>query len=228
MTLTLRAAIRALCMVSTLAAACVQADPITLPHTFTNGDRADADEVNANFSTLADESNAQDTRITTLESGGAAGEQGPPGPQGEQGPAGPQGEQGLAGEPGPAGPQGEQGPAGEPGPQGPQGEQGPPGEQGSIGPPGPPGLQGEQGPTGADGVVSSTLVTVRNCSDSFECACQDGELLLSGGASCDRDQYLYSSMPTDKVTWAARCEIFSNGSDTPPNNINLLCATDGG
>ena len=186
MTLTPRAAIRTLYVVSTLAAACVQADPITLPHTFKNGERADANEVNANFSVLADESNAQNARITTLESGGGAGEQGPAGPQGEQGPVGP------------------------------------------PGPPGPPGPQGEPGPAGTDGVVSSSLVTVRNCSDSYECACPDGELLLSGGASCNKNQYLYSSLPADKVTWAARCEIFSSGSDTPPSNINLLCATDGG
>lgn len=180
MTLTPRAAIHLLCVICGLSAATAQADPITLPYTFSNGERADADEVNANFSTLADESNAQDTRITTLESGGAQGEPGPEGPQGEQGPTGP------------------------------------------------PGPQGDQGPAGADGVVSAALVTLRSCVDSYQCACPDGELLLSGGASCDKNQYLYSSTPTDKVTWAARCEIFSSGADTPPGSINLLCATDGG
>lgn len=192
------------------------AEQITLPHTFSNGERADANEVNANFSTLADESNAQDGRITTLEDGGVEGPAGPPGPQGEPGPAGPQGEQGPAGPAGPAGPQGE------PGPAGPQGEQGPPGV------PGPPGPEGEAGVDGADGVVSASLVTVRECSNAYECACQTGELLISGGASCSKNQYLYQSTPLNTTTWGARCEVFSSGIDTAPGSIRLLCSTDEG
>jgi hypothetical protein len=189
------------------------AEQITLPHTFSNGERADADEVNQNFSTLADESNAQDSRLSTLEDGGVEGPAGAPGPQGETGPAGPQGEQGAVG---PTGPQGEQGPAG------PRGEQGPPGV------PGPPGPEGEAGVDGSDGVVSASLITVRECTNVYECACQTGELLVSGGASCSKNQYLYQSTPLNTTTWGARCEVFSSGIDIAPGNIRLLCSVDEG
>jgi hypothetical protein len=40
---------------------------ISLPNIFSNGTTADANEVNANFDTLVLESNAQDTRLSTLE-----------------------------------------------------------------------------------------------------------------------------------------------------------------
>ena len=45
------------------------ATTIGMPNTFSNGTTADADEVNANFDVLVNESNTQDTRITDLESG---------------------------------------------------------------------------------------------------------------------------------------------------------------
>ena len=41
---------------------------IGMPHTFSNGTIADANEVNANFGSLVTESNAQDTRLAALES----------------------------------------------------------------------------------------------------------------------------------------------------------------
>src|SRR5687767_3990048 len=43
------------------------ATQIDIPHQFTSGTPARAAEVNANFTALADESNAQDTRLTALE-----------------------------------------------------------------------------------------------------------------------------------------------------------------
>ncbi len=46
----------------------VSADQIELPHTFTSGTKAVASQVNENFSTLSNESNAQDSRISALES----------------------------------------------------------------------------------------------------------------------------------------------------------------
>jgi hypothetical protein len=44
------------------------ATQISVPYTFVNGTPADATEVNANFSTLVSESNAQDSRLAALES----------------------------------------------------------------------------------------------------------------------------------------------------------------
>lgn len=46
---------------------------ITVPYTFHNGEVADADAVNENFSVLAAGVNAHDTRIASLEAGGTAG-----------------------------------------------------------------------------------------------------------------------------------------------------------
>ncbi len=42
---------------------------VTVPNTFVNGTVADADEVNANFVSLVDESNALDLRVAELEAG---------------------------------------------------------------------------------------------------------------------------------------------------------------
>ena len=52
----------ALCVCSVLAA------QIDVPHQFTAGTPARSAEVNANFAALAEESNAQDTRLTAIES----------------------------------------------------------------------------------------------------------------------------------------------------------------
>ena len=113
-----------------------------VPYIFNPGTKAKADEVNANFKTLAD-------AITNIQLiPGPQGTQGPQGIQGTVGPqgtAGPEGSQGAQGLPGPQGPQGIQG---TPGPQGLTGSQGPAGPQG---PQGAEGLQGPQGPSGADG-----------------------------------------------------------------------------
>jgi len=147
-----------------------RADQVSVPHIFVNGQSADANEVNANFSVLADESNDQDQRIDSLESGGVVG------PEGPQGPAGP---------------------------------------------------PGATGATGATGVVSSSIVTPRSCTSGTQCACPAGEMLLSGGASCGKNRYLYSSRPLDRQTWEARCEVFADGSDADPQSIDLLCVTDG-
>src|SRR3972149_5890004 len=79
-----------------------------VPYIFNPGTKAKADEVNANFKTLAD-------AITNIQL--IPGPQGTQGPQGIQGPVGPQG---------PAGPEGAQGAQGLQGPQGPPGVQGSP------------------------------------------------------------------------------------------------------
>jgi hypothetical protein len=90
-----------------------------VPHVFSNGQPADANQVNENFQELAD-------RIDAI----PEGPPGPQGPQGLPGVNGNNGQNGLDGEQGPPGPQGEQGI---------QGEQGPPGLQGEVGPQGPAG-----------------------------------------------------------------------------------------
>ena len=90
-----------------------------VPHTFSNGQPADADQVNENFQELVN-------RIDAIPEG-PPGPQGPIGPQGFPGINGQNGLNGLDGEQGPPGLQGERGPVG---PAGPQGEQGPPGPAG--------------------------------------------------------------------------------------------------
>ena len=57
----------ALGAVVAMAAAVSYAATVSVPHTFTNGTVADAGQVNANFSALETESNAQDLRIAALE-----------------------------------------------------------------------------------------------------------------------------------------------------------------
>lgn len=90
-----------------LATSAYSAPAVVLPHTFTNGTPANADEVNANFDALA-------TAVGNV----------PAGPAGPAGAAGPQGPAGPAGAAGPAGPAGAIGPSGPPGPQGAKGDPG--------------------------------------------------------------------------------------------------------
>jgi hypothetical protein len=54
---------------SVLASSLASADEVVIPHTFSNGQVADATDVNANFKALADESNTNNTRIGVLEGG---------------------------------------------------------------------------------------------------------------------------------------------------------------
>ena len=148
---------------------------------FSNGEVADADDVNFNFTLLKDAIDAlalEPTSTIIAAEGPPSGDTGDEddvldastydfygpkdingwgsgrsliGPQGEQGP------QGEAGATGPRGPQGEQGPQGDTGatgatgPQGPQGEQGPQGPQGEQGPQGDTGATGATGPQGPQG-----------------------------------------------------------------------------
>ena len=93
-----------------------------VPHTFSNGLPANADQVNENIQELVD-------RIDAI----------PEGLQGPQGPIGPQGLPGVNGQNGLNGLDGEQGPPGQQGEQGIQGIQGPIGPRGEQGPQGPPG-----------------------------------------------------------------------------------------
>ena len=114
-----------------------------IPYIFNPGTKAKADEVNANFKSLADAIN----NVQLI-----PGPQGTQGPQGIQGPVGPQG---------PSGPEGAQGAQGLPGTQGTQGiqgsqgSQGLTGSQGATGPQGPQGAQGPQGPQGPSGTDGS-------------------------------------------------------------------------
>ncbi len=87
-------------------------------NTFTNGEVADADDINHNFNYL-------DERITNISL--------TPGPQGPAGPAGPQGIAGENGQNGLNGIDGVDGIDGATGPQGPQGPQGPAGRDGTNG-----------------------------------------------------------------------------------------------
>ena len=102
----------------------VYAAPV--PHTFSNGQPANAEQVNENFQELVN-------RIDAIPAG-PQGPQGEPGPQGLPGVNGQNGLNGLDGTQGPVGPQGEQGPPGPMGLMGPQGVQGPEGSQGPAGP----------------------------------------------------------------------------------------------
>lgn len=168
---------------------------------------------------------------------GAAGADGPKGEKGDMGATGaigPQGIQGLKGDigatgaPGPKGEQGEPGPKGDKGDTGVVGATGAPGPQGEQGPKGDTGIQGPSGIRGATGVVGSSILTTKQCTATTTCACEPNTLLIAGGASCTKNQYLYKSQPVlnSKTTWEAVCEVFSNGADANPATINLICASD--
>ena len=116
----LRLVINAVCL--TLLVSAAQAAPLI---TFSNGEVADADEVNANFTEL-------ETRINNISL--TPGPQGPVGPQGIPGQNGSNGLNGLDGATGPQGPVGPQGPQGNTGMTGPTGPAGPIGPQGPAGP----------------------------------------------------------------------------------------------
>ncbi|HEC18493.1 MAG TPA: collagen-like protein, partial [Gammaproteobacteria bacterium] len=128
---TLGMAISAACLAMTIGTA--QAAGL---NTFSNGQVADADAVNHNFTFLND-------RIDNISL--------TPGPQGPQGPQGLAGTNGTDGAMGMQGPTGPQGPAGANGQDGATGPQGPMGATGMTGPVGPAGPTGPQGPAGANG-----------------------------------------------------------------------------
>ena len=138
---------------------------------FSNGEVADADDVNFNFTLLKD---AIDALAVEPMSTIIAAEGPPSGDIGRVGDVyidtasydfyGPKDANGwgsgrsLIGPQGAQGPQGEQGPEGDTGAtgaQGPQGEQGPQGDTGATGAQGPQGEQGPQGDTGATGATGA-------------------------------------------------------------------------
>ena len=135
---------------------------------FSNGNVADANDVNTNFTEL-------ESRINTISlTPGATGPQGPAGTdgatglQGPQGATGSQGSQGLAGTPGADGATGPQGLQGVPGNDGADGADGAAGAAGALGLtgasgatgpqgiPGTPGNDGADGATGAQGLTGAT------------------------------------------------------------------------
>jgi hypothetical protein len=177
------------------------------------------------------------------QSTGLVGATGETGLQGEQGIAGADGAKGDTGANGAAGIQGlkgdtgANGAAGIQGPQGDQGLKGDTGANGAAGIQGPQGDQGLKGDTGADGfsgsngspgLVGSSVITTKQCTTGTNCACPVNTLLISGGAACSKNQYLYKSQPVlnSKTTWQATCEVFSTGADADPASINLICASD--
>jgi hypothetical protein len=159
---------------------------------------------------------------------GARGLQGVKGDAGVQGPKGDQGlkgDTGAVGAVGPQGIQGDTGAVGATGSQGPKGDQGLKGDTGAVGATGPQGIQGNRGATG---LVGSSIITTKQCTTGSTCSCEVDTLLISGGASCSKNQYLYKSQPVlnSKTTWEAMCEVFSDGADAAPASINLICASD--
>lgn len=148
--------------------------------------------------------------------------------KGDTGATGPQGEPGIQGVQGLRGPRGIRGFRGYAGDKGDPGAAGPKGDKGDPGIPGPEGVPGVPGPQGPAGVVSSSLLSRKSCTGVYSCSCEAGKIILTAGARCAKNQYLYHSGPdaADFASWNARCEIFSNGQDVAPAEIYLTCATD--
>jgi hypothetical protein len=162
---------------------------------------------------------------------GATGPKGDTGDAGIQGPAGIIGLQGIAGATGPKGDIGATGPKGDigaTGPKGDTGETGPKGDTGETGPKGDTGATGSQGLPGPAGSIGSNTITTKQCTTGTSCACETNTRLITAGASCAKNQYLYKSQPVlnSKTTWEAVCEVFSTGADANPASINLICASD--
>ncbi len=151
-----------------------------------------------------------------------------PGPAGVVGPVGPQGTPGADGAPGAAGPAGEPGVQGPVGPAGANGNNGAPGAQGLQGAPGAVGPQGPQGVVGPRGLTvsinadslylvedSTTSASGQGLQVSASAACNDGDILLSGGCGIADQTPLASritvSLPTtDDMTWG--CTAVKGGS----------------
>jgi len=171
-------------------------------HTFKNGEVADADKINQNFTALKEALEAIDGNAGASLLTGQGGPQVTLGNEGDvyidtasmsfYGPKGvagwgdgasllgPQGEQGLQGEAGSQGPQGSAGPIG------PQGEAGPQGPQGETGLQGPQGIPGEKGDTGAQGPKGdsgSSDCSALQQTDGVMIQCADGTsaMVAAGG-----------------------------------------------
>jgi len=145
---------------------------------FSNGNVADANDVNANFTEL-------ETRINTISL--------TPGPKGDTGATGPQGIQGLTGADGATGATGPQGIQGLTGATGPQGNQGNQGNQGIQGIQGIQGVKGDTGATGA-GVVTSSWV---GFSDT---AWSQKAFVVTGDSNFDKEVRTYVRTAIDANT----------------------------
>ena len=148
------------------------ADGVTIPNTFSQGGTIVAEEMNENFTTLAESIN------------GIALTQGPKGDTGEQGPQGIQGPVGPAGGVGAIGPQGPAGERGEAGAQGPSGVKGDTGETGA------------QGPAGNDGAKGDSCTVTRNAS-SATVNCDDG----TSATINDGDGFDVGNNAGDMIYW---------------------------
>ncbi|MGH7960743.1 MAG: hypothetical protein ACRERD_02815 [Candidatus Binatia bacterium] len=118
------------------------------------------------------------------------------------------------------GPPGPQGPAGPIGPQGISGPQGLPGAQGPMGP---QGNQGPAGPSGPSGFDPANLY-VKQCFNQPTCACDPGDILITGGAFCplNINAVLTASAPQIVAQeWIASCEV--NGFLQTPDEIQIKC-----
>ncbi len=110
------------------------------------------------------------------------------------------------------------------GPQGPQGPQGPKGDKGD---------KGDKGANGAPGIVDVSLLYSEHChSSEFSpgvnvCACDEGDVLITGGAACPLGQTLNDSHPVTfspdnyPTGWTGDC--FDGSGYHLPTVLYVVC-----
>ena len=94
----------------------------------------------------------------------------------------------------------------------------------AAGPPGPAGPAGPAGPQGVAGPAGQGLdpanIYVKTCEGTFNCACEEGDVLITGGAGCvGVDPALLASQPqlfTEE--WNASC---TNGGFISEANTSI-------
>ncbi|GAB6042917.1 hypothetical protein [Endothiovibrio diazotrophicus] len=108
-------------------------------------------------------------------------------------------------------------PTGLEGPEGPRGETGPAGPQGETGPRGPVG--------GGFGAIYTKMCFNRNSSvrSYYDCACNAGDTILSGGAYTDSGGVIRESRPINTTTWRVACSNFY-GNNQACHGFVITCS----
>jgi len=103
---------------------------------------------------------------------------------------------------------------------------------GCPGPGGPAGPAGPSGPAGPAGSFNTSKVYVLSCPGTQVCACNVGDIAISGGGTCTIPNVLYQTSPQDGTTsspphrWVAQCLNTTTGDgDIAGTLVYVVCAS---
>jgi hypothetical protein len=92
----------------------------------------------------------------------------------------------------------------------------------------PPGPAGPQGPAGPAGGFDASSVYSKECPNTTACSCDAGDVLLSGGASCNPGvSVLLHSRASDSAPlsiWIGTCSTLDAANVLPAVSIRITCA----